>query len=111
MAQIVFEGAAAGHSQFVFCFWKASLKGLGARDITSLFKFARMHAEISVRGVHQALEVVESQRLVSGQGTDNAETHAFMNYAVQTRRGVSRLAAADVVQIGAGVTLFLSRMF
>ena len=56
VAQVVFECAAAGGSQLVFGLRQAAFEKFRARDVACLFEFARVDAEIAVRGVHQVLQ-------------------------------------------------------
>ena len=87
VAQIVFECAAAGGSEFVFSFRETAFKIFGAGDVARFFEFASMDAEIAVSSIHQALERAECQRLIRGEGADDSEPQALVNQTIEVRRG------------------------
>ena len=53
-----------------------------------------MHAEVSIRRIHQALEIVERQSLVCGQCADDTQAEAFVYQPVESRGRVFRLGVA-----------------
>ena len=87
VAQVVFQGAAAGGSEFVFSFWEAAFKIFGAGDVSRFFEFAGMDAEIAVSSIHQPLERAECQRLICSEGADDSEPQALVNQTIEVRRG------------------------
>src|SRR5690606_11613720 len=58
-------------------------EGLTALDVAGLLQAARVHAEVAVRGVEQALEVVEAELVVDREGAHDAEAHALVDDPVQ----------------------------
>ncbi len=48
-----------------------------------------MNAQVAVGGTEQALQVVEGQGLIDGQGADDAQSHPLVDNTVQTRGRVT----------------------
>ena len=47
------------------------------------FELAGVDAEVAVGGFEDALEVVEAEGIVGGEGADDAETDAFVDQAIE----------------------------
>jgi len=77
------EGAAACGGKAVFGAGDAAFEKLDTRDVLRLFEFAGVNAQVAVGGFEHALEIVETERIVGGEGTDDAEANAFVNEAVE----------------------------
>src|SRR5690242_9742026 len=85
MVEIALKGAACGSGEPVFRLWQAAIEQFCAVDVRGLFQLACMHGKISVGGSEQGFELVEGERRIDGQRADNAQTHAFVDEAVQSR--------------------------
>jgi len=83
LIEIFGEGAAARGSKAIFGPRDASFKKLIAGNVLCLLQLAGVNAEIAVGGLEHALEVVEAERLVGGEGADDAEPDALVNQAVE----------------------------
>ena len=83
LVEIFGQGAAAGGGQAVFGAGDASFKKFQAGNVLRLFELAGVDAEVSVGGFEHALEIVEAERIVGGEGADDAETNALMNEAIE----------------------------
>src|SRR5258708_33787249 len=59
--QISFERPPAGSGKFVFRFGHAAVEVFIAGDVTSVLEFARVHAQIPIRDMHQVLKIIKSQ--------------------------------------------------
>src|SRR4029079_19434952 len=102
VVEIAFEGATTVWCDRVLRLRHASLEGLRARDVLRLLQLARMDAEIAVRGVEQLLEIVEAERVGRGQRAENAESHAFVNQAVERERPFTLVLSANATKRRAG---------
>src|SRR5579871_3291423 len=60
--QVFFERPASGGSQAVFGARQPPFERFRAGDVMRVFEFARVHAQIAVRGLEQLLQLVERQR-------------------------------------------------
>src|SRR5947207_10366255 len=83
MVQIAFESFASAGCQTVFGFWHPTLKALTAFDVLRFFQPSRVNAQISIRGLQQALQLVKRKRIVDGQSADNSKAHPFVDDSVQ----------------------------
>ena len=83
LIQVFGEGAAARDGEAVFGAGDAAFKEFYAGDVLRFFEFAGVDAEISVSGFEDALEVVEAEGIVGGEGADDAEANAFVDEAVE----------------------------
>lgn len=87
VAQIILESSAACRGQFVFSFRQPAFEELRDGDVSSIFEFTRMNAEITVSGIHQVFEIAERQRLVGGECANDPETQALVDQAVEIGSG------------------------
>src|SRR5262249_49923281 len=62
--EVLLECATAGSGQIVFGPRDAAFERLLAHDVLGVFELSRMHAQVAVGRVEQALEVVEREALV-----------------------------------------------
>jgi hypothetical protein len=85
--EVGFEGFAAGGGEFVFRSGNAALEAFVANDVAGILEFAGMHTEVAVGGVKEAFEIREAQRVVDGEGADDAEAKAFVDDAVEVGKG------------------------
>src|SRR5579872_1400354 len=83
LIEILGEGSAARGGQAILGTRDTSLEELHAGNVLRLFELAGVNAEIAVGGLEHALEIVEAQRIVGGEGADNAEADALVNEAVE----------------------------
>ena len=73
------------------------------------FEFAGVDAEVAVSGFEDALEVVEAEGIVGGEGADDAEADALVNQAVEL--GEFGGSAALLAGVGVRWSLDFSRSF
>ena len=65
---------AAGRGQPIFRCAESFLEALGATDVVRVFQLARVHAQISVRSLEQAFQVVKApRRSLIGQCAENSQ--------------------------------------
>ena len=83
LIEIFGQGSSAGGGQAIFGARNASFKKLDAGNVLGLLELAGVHAEIAVGGLEHALKVVEAQRIVGCERTDDAEANALMNQAIE----------------------------
>ena len=98
MIQITLEGFASGSCEAVFGLGQAPVEGFGANDVVGFFETAGMHAEIAVGGLEKRLQFIERQRTIHGQRTDDAQTYAFVDQAIEIWRdsfAIRRLYGAE----------------
>src|SRR5262249_18308129 len=67
MIRIALRRLPARRRQPVLRFRQASIKRFLAENVIRLFQFARMHAQIAVRGLQQSFQLIEGQRAVYRQ--------------------------------------------
>jgi hypothetical protein len=91
VVQIFFESATAGRRQTIFSLGHASVERLRAGKIASVFELARVDTEIAIGGAYQLLELVESERFIYRERTDDREPSALMNQPVEIGRRIFRL--------------------
>ena len=98
LVEVLGESAAAGGGQAVFGAGYASFKKLHAGNVLGFFELAGVHAEVAVGGFEHALKVVEAERIVGGEGADDAEADALVNQAIEFGEfGSDRSVLADFV--------------
>jgi hypothetical protein len=83
LIEIFGEGTAAGRGQAVFGARDAAFEKFYAGNVLRFFELAGVDTEVAVRGFEHALEIIEAERVVGGEGTDDAEADALMNEAIQ----------------------------
>src|SRR5215469_5550516 len=74
--EIAVERLAAGGRQAVLRSRSPSFEALAAADVAGVLELARMRAQVSVRHVEQRLQIIESERLVHGEGAHDSEPHS-----------------------------------
>src|SRR5437867_10107887 len=62
VVQVALQGATAERRQRVTGLRNATLEAFVARDVMRLFELPSVDAEVAVRRLHEALEVVEAER-------------------------------------------------
>ncbi len=62
---------------------------LVAGDVLRVLELARVHAQVAVGRVQQALQIVERQPLVHRQRADDAEAQALVNQAIEVQRSAA----------------------
>src|SRR5689334_6690864 len=82
VAEVAFERAASRGRKLVLGLGHAPVEVFITGDVLRLFELARVHAQVSVRGVKELFEVVEGERFVDGEGADYGEPDAFVYEAV-----------------------------
>src|SRR5436305_6928632 len=92
VAEITFQGPPAGGRQTVFGFGRASVKGLRAMDVTSVFELARVHAQIAVGRANGVLELVERERFIDRQRADYPQAQPLVNQTIDFVHAVWRTA-------------------
>src|SRR5438046_3028387 len=92
------ERPLAGGGQPKLRAWLPVSKRLGAKDVTGIFQLARVHAEITIRGVEQMLELIERQRFVGRERTHDSEAYALVNECIERHRGRLALACAQLAR-------------
>jgi hypothetical protein len=70
-----------------------------------------MNAKVSVRDVHQALEIIKSQRIISGERADYTKAQSLVDQAVKQRRGILCFSAAKLPRSWRGIVSSLRGMF
>src|SRR5690349_14324797 len=86
VVQVALQRLAAGGGEAVLRARHAAVEGLGAGDVAGVLELARVHAEVAVRGLEQPLKVVEGERIVDGERTDDPQPDALVDQPVQLRR-------------------------
>ena len=61
VAQIALKRTLARGSQLIFRFWEPVLEGFRHGNISGIFQFACVHAQVTVRRIHEAFEIIEGQ--------------------------------------------------
>src|SRR5437879_3969781 len=84
--EITLEGAPACRRKAVLGFRQATVKHLGAMDISSFFELAGVYGEISIGGPEQSLQFVESEGRIHRQSADNSQPHALVDQPVEAGR-------------------------
>src|ERR1700752_1137339 len=83
LIQILGQCCASFCRQSVLSPRHAPLKKLHARDVFRLFQLSRMHAQISIGGLEHALQIVDTQRIISRQRTHNPQPDTLVYQSVQ----------------------------
>jgi len=83
LVQVFGESAAAGGGEAVLGAGDAGFEKFVAGDVFGFFEFAGVDAEVAVGGFEDALEVVEAERIVGGEGADDAEADALVDEAIE----------------------------
>src|SRR5204863_5734394 len=98
VVQVLLQGAAPGTRQPVFGLRDPSFERLRAGDVRRVLEFARVHAQVAVRGLEERLELVEAQAVVDGQRAHDAEAHPLVDQPVELARawGHGRARPRDV---------------
>ena len=104
--KITFQSAPPGGRQAVLGFRSAAFERFRAIDVTCLFQFPRMDAQISISGFDRVLQLIESERFVCGQGTDNAQPQALVNHPIDLVRAVWGAAVMYALQLLLLVLIF-----
>lgn len=86
LIKILGEGAAASRCKPVFGARHSSFEEFYARNVFRFFKFARVHAQVTVGGLKDALEIVKCERLVCGERADDAQADALVNQTIEFRQ-------------------------
>src|SRR5579863_513334 len=95
LVQIGVERFPARGSEAVFGAGDASLEKLVAAEIAGRLQFLRVHAKVAVGGLEDALEIIETQGIVDGEGADDAKTQALVNQAIEFRQLAGRTRCAN----------------
>jgi len=85
LVEVLRQGAAAGGGEAIFGARDASFEKLYAGDVLRLFELAGVDAQIAVRGLEYAFEIVEAERLVSGESAHDSQANALVNQAIEFR--------------------------
>ena len=83
LIEIVGKGAAAGGGEAVFSARDTRLEIFQAGNVFGLFEFAGMNAKVAVSRSKDALEVVEAEAWVGGEGAHDSETNALVDESVK----------------------------
>ena len=83
MVQVAFQGLTTEVGEAVFCLRYAAIEIFDAFDVFGFFQFASVHAQVTICGVQDFLQLVEGEGCIDGQGTDDAQAHPFVNQAIQ----------------------------
>ena len=83
LVEVFGEGAAAGGGEAVLGAGDAAFKKFHAGNVLRFFELAGVDAEVAVGGLEDALEVVEAEGVVGGEGADDAEANAFVDQAIE----------------------------
>src|SRR5215208_7226532 len=83
MVEITFECATSGRRNRVLRLGNAALERLHASDVAGFLELARVHAQVAVRRLHEAFQIVERQRLVDGERAENAESKPLVDETVE----------------------------
>jgi len=83
LVEVLGEGAASGGGEAVFGAGDAGFEIFQAGNVIGFFELAGVDAEIAVGGLEDALEVLEAEAGVGGEGADDSETNALVNEAVE----------------------------
>src|SRR3954452_24188522 len=106
VGQVALQGPPAGGAQTVLGAGHPTFERLGAHDVSGLFELARVHAQVAIGGLQQALELIEGERLVDRERTHDGQPHPLVNEAVELERAVGRRAALHPGQAPGGARLF-----
>src|SRR5437773_1976513 len=71
-----------------------------ARARIFFFGLAGVHAEIAVGGFQQSTQVVEAERVVDGEGADDAEAQALVDDAIEVGEIVEGPLAGGLAGLG-----------
>ena len=93
MREVLLERAPAGGGQAVFRARHARRERFLDGDVLRVLELARVHAEVAVGRLQQALEIGERQAFVDRQRADDAQPEAFVDEAIEAER--SGLGARD----------------
>src|SRR5262249_39322968 len=83
VTDIAFERAPSGGSQLVFGLGHSTFERFHAGDVSRVFEFPRMNAEIAVCRMHQVFQIAEGERFIRCKCAQNAEPQTLMNHPVQ----------------------------
>src|SRR5262245_32571922 len=88
VVEIAFQSATAERRQRVTGLRNTTFETLVAGDVVRLLELPRMDAEVAVRGFHEALEIIEAQRIVHGERADDAKAQTLVNQAIEGERTI-----------------------
>jgi hypothetical protein len=114
LIEIFGEGAASGGGEAVFGAGDAAFEKLYAGNVLGFFEFAGVDAEVAVGGFEDALEVVEAEGIVGGEGADDAEADALVDQAVEFGEfggEGGRMLAGVGMRVVTGLIVKLGRVF
>src|SRR5437763_11477122 len=89
--EVPLERASAGGGELVLRPGHAALERLGARDVLRVLELARVHAQVPVRRVHHALEIIERDGGAHRARADDGEPQAPVAHSLE--RGCALLDA------------------
>src|SRR5580704_6368666 len=94
LVQIGFQGFPARGGEAVFGAGDAAVEKLAAAEIAGGLQLLSVHAEVAVGGFEHAFEIVETQRVIDGERTDDAEAQTLVNQAIEFRQFAGRAVGA-----------------
>src|SRR5215207_3693459 len=77
------QGATAVRGELVLRPWHSALERLRAGDVLRVLELARMHAQVSVGGAEQELEVIERHGVIGRERAHDPEPHALVDQAIE----------------------------
>jgi hypothetical protein len=111
--EIAFEGAASRRGETKFGFGQTAIERFVAFEIASFFELARVDAQVAVCCVQKSFKFIESERIIYGKRTNDAEANAFVNQAIEIWRDAFRISAHafEMRRIGAGFRVTIAEWF
>lgn len=77
--QVALQGFPAGCGEPIFRFGQPAVKRLGTQNVIGFLELPGMHAQVAIGGLQQGLELVEGQRTIHGESTDDAQADALVD--------------------------------
>lgn len=113
MIEIAFEGAASRRGETKFGFGQTAIERFVAFEIASFFELARVDAQVAVCCVQKSFKFIESERIIYGKRTNDAEANAFVNQAIEIWRDAFRIPAHsfEMRRIGARFRVTIAEWF
>src|ERR1700694_173210 len=101
VVEIALERPPAEGGEAVFRLGDAPGERLGAGDVFRVLEFARMDAQVAIRGLEQPLELVERETLAHRQGAHDGEPDALVDQPVELGGGGLSLRLHRPLRFGA----------
>ena len=83
MIEIALQSTTAGGGNPIFRAWNTPLERLGTGHVRGILELARMNAQVAVGRSHEALELIECERLIHRERAHDSQSHPLMNQPVQ----------------------------